>query len=144
MRPIDTDRVAWSVCRSVTLMSPAKTAEPIEMPFGLRTRVDPWNHVLDRVQIPAWEGTILGERGAHCKVYGHSGVNCAKRLNRSICRLVVDSGGPKKVQVHSYSPGWANVPSWEGTLAPPWRIRLNRPSAAIIQIASSELCRFLF
>ena len=56
----------------------AKTAEPIEMPFGLRTRVDPWNHVLDGVQIPAWEGTILGERDAHCKVYGHSGVNCAK------------------------------------------------------------------
>ena len=31
----------------------AKTAEPIEMPFGLRTRVGPWNHVLDMgVQIP--------------------------------------------------------------------------------------------
>ena len=27
-------------------MSPAKTAEPIEMPFGLRTRVEPRNHVL--------------------------------------------------------------------------------------------------
>jgi len=25
------------VCLSVTLVSPAKTAEPIEMPFGLRT-----------------------------------------------------------------------------------------------------------
>jgi len=31
---------------SVTL-SPAKTAEPIEMPFGLRTRVSRRNHVLD-------------------------------------------------------------------------------------------------
>jgi len=34
-----TDRVVWSVglsvCRSVTVVSPAKTAEPIEMPFGL-------------------------------------------------------------------------------------------------------------
>jgi len=42
MRPIVTDRVAWSVDlfvgRSVTLVSPAKSAEPIEMPFGLRTR----------------------------------------------------------------------------------------------------------
>jgi len=44
MRPIVTDRVASSVDRSaglsvglsVTLVSPAKTAEPIEMPFGLR------------------------------------------------------------------------------------------------------------
>jgi len=42
-----TDRVAWSVGRSVTLVSPAKTAEPIEMPFRLRTRVDSVNHVLD-------------------------------------------------------------------------------------------------
>jgi len=25
-------------------MSLAKTAEPIEMPFGMRTRVDPGNH----------------------------------------------------------------------------------------------------
>jgi len=40
MRPIVTDRgVAWSVYLSVTLVSPAKTAEPIEMPFGLRTWV---------------------------------------------------------------------------------------------------------
>jgi len=34
-----TDGVAWSVYRSVTIVSPARTAEPIEMPFagyGLR------------------------------------------------------------------------------------------------------------
>jgi len=47
MRSIVRDRVAWSVCRSVELMGPAKTAEPIEMPFGLRTWVGPRNHVLD-------------------------------------------------------------------------------------------------
>jgi len=51
MRPIVTDRVAWSVGLSVglsvTLVSPAKTAEPIEMPLGLKTRVGPGNHVLD-------------------------------------------------------------------------------------------------
>jgi len=39
--------VCLSVCLSVTLVSPAKTAVLIEMPFGLRTRVDPGNHVLD-------------------------------------------------------------------------------------------------
>jgi len=44
MQPIVTDRVAWSVGLSVR---PAKTAQPIEMPFGLRTRVGPSNHVLD-------------------------------------------------------------------------------------------------
>jgi len=39
------------VCRSVTVLSPAKTAEPIEVPFGLWTpeiwtRVGPKKHVL--------------------------------------------------------------------------------------------------
>jgi len=29
MRPTAADRVAWSVCLSVTIMSPAKAAEPI-------------------------------------------------------------------------------------------------------------------
>ena len=32
---------------SVTIVSPAKTAEPIEMPFWLWTRVGPRNYVLD-------------------------------------------------------------------------------------------------
>jgi len=39
MRPIATDGVAWSVglsvCLSVTTVSPAKTAEPIDVPFGM-------------------------------------------------------------------------------------------------------------
>ena len=45
-----------SVCRSVTLVSPAKTAAPIELPFGLRTWVGPGNHVLDGGPDPPWEG----------------------------------------------------------------------------------------
>jgi len=50
MRPVVTDRVTWSVGLaglSVTLVSPAKAAGPIEMPFGLWTWVGPENHVLD-------------------------------------------------------------------------------------------------
>jgi len=52
MRPIVTNRVVRSVCmsvgRSVAVVTPAKTAEPIEMPFvlRLRTRVGPRKHVL--------------------------------------------------------------------------------------------------
>ena len=43
-----------------------------------------------------------------------------KQLNRLICLWVVDSGGPKEVQVQSYSPGGVNVYALiEGTLAPP-------------------------
>ena len=56
------------VCRSVTLLSPAKMAAPIEMPFGLRTQVGPRNHVLDRGPDPPWEGANLRGKGAsHCK-----------------------------------------------------------------------------
>jgi len=47
MRHIVTDQVAWSVSLSVTLVSPAKMAASIEMPFGLRISVGPGNHVLD-------------------------------------------------------------------------------------------------
>jgi len=65
MRPIVTDQVTWSVGLSVglslTLVSPAKMAEPIEIPFGLRIRVGPRNHVLDGVQITPGEGAILGK-----------------------------------------------------------------------------------
>jgi len=68
-----TNRVAWSDGRSVglsvTLVSPAKTAEPIEMLFGLSTRLGSGNYVLDGGSDPAWEGAILRGKGAsHCKV----------------------------------------------------------------------------
>jgi len=67
MRPVATERVAWSVCLSVTAASCAKTAEPIDMPFGLRTWVGPRNNVglLDGVQIPHRRGQFWGKR-AHC------------------------------------------------------------------------------
>ena len=52
MWPIVTDRVVWSVGRSVCHTSdPAKMAEPMEMPFGLMTRVGSGNHVLESVVI---------------------------------------------------------------------------------------------
>jgi len=67
------------VCLSVTLVSPAKTAAPIEMRFGLRTQVRPRNHVLDGGPDTPWEGAILRRKGvSDCKVLGHSAVICAK------------------------------------------------------------------
>jgi len=42
-------------------MSPAKMAEPIEMPFGLRTLVGSGNHVLDGGPDP--EGAFFGGKG---------------------------------------------------------------------------------
>ena len=55
--------VGLSVSLSVAVVSPTKTAEPIKMPFGLRTRVGPMSHVLDGLQI-SMEGAILkGKEG---------------------------------------------------------------------------------
>jgi len=73
MRPNVTDRVAWSVglsvCRSLTLVSPAKTAEPIEMSLGLRTQVGLGNCVLDGApDAPMRMCNFVGGGTAHCKV----------------------------------------------------------------------------
>jgi len=58
-RPIATD-VCVSVCLLVTRMCPAKTAEPIEMPFERLSLVGPGNHVLDgRSRFSLREGTIF-------------------------------------------------------------------------------------
>ena len=64
----------WSVCLSVCLcvcllvmfVSPAKTAEPNEMPFrrglagGGLSRMTPGNHVLDGFKIPQGELAFCG------------------------------------------------------------------------------------
>jgi len=64
MWPIATD-VAWSLCLSavcllVTTMS-LKMAEPIEVPFGLCSRVGPRNHVLDEVSDLSIGRSVLGD-----------------------------------------------------------------------------------
>ena len=52
------------ICLSVFHTNePCKTAEPIKMPFGLRTRVGQGNHVLDGGPDPPWEWIILRGRG---------------------------------------------------------------------------------
>ena len=101
-------------------MSPAKTAEPIEMTFGVRTQVGPGNHVLDGVQIPHGKGQFWGKGAPIVKyIWTFCHELCENGLTNRLAVLVVDSGGPKEAQVQSYSPGGANVPSWEGTLAQP-------------------------
>jgi len=69
----------WTGCSIVITgrkLRPLGIGKPLEMPFGLRTRVGPRNHLLD-------------------------------------------VGAPKVAQIQWYSIGGANVPLWEGTLAPP-------------------------
>jgi len=54
--------VCLSVGLSVTLVSHAKTAEPIEMPFALWVQMSAKHHVLDEVPDPHGNGQFLGER----------------------------------------------------------------------------------
>jgi len=61
-----------------TVVSCAKTAEPIEMPFGLWARVGSKNHVLDGVQIPLCKGTIFRGEGIPRHVQQHFAVSPAK------------------------------------------------------------------
>jgi len=48
--------VCLSVCLLVTFVSSAKTAEPIEVQFGLVTRMGPKSHVLDGGADPQGNG----------------------------------------------------------------------------------------
>jgi len=84
----DCYRPSSVVCRSVTLVSPAKTAELIEMSFGLRTPLGPGNRVLDGVQILLYEGAILREKERPIVKYRITlGSSVQIRLNPSRCRL---------------------------------------------------------
>jgi len=81
-------------------VSPAKTAAPIEMPFGLRIRVDPGNHVLDGgVQIPSMgKENFEGKKGRPVVKYRDTlrTSSVQKGLNRSRCRLGYGSDGQWK------------------------------------------------
>ena len=59
------------VCRSVTVVSPTKTAELIKMPFWLGTHVSLTNHVLDGGPDPPWEwGNFEEGRGCPLQIIG--------------------------------------------------------------------------
>ena len=69
------------VCLSVTLVSPAKTAEPIEMSSGLRTWLGPRDHVLDGGSDPPMgSGKFRGENGRPIVKY--------RAFCRALCKSV--------------------------------------------------------
>jgi len=90
-------------------VSCAKTAEPIEMPFGILSRVDPRNHVLGWFQMPNGKGHFYGS--VPLQSIGFQGLrkrmNCAKTggethsdpLNRTVtCQsLKIQDGGWRPV-----------------------------------------------
>jgi len=79
LRPIVTDQVAWSVGLSVTLVNPAKsaqwhsavscakTAEPVDLPFWLWTRVGPRKQTFtSSIAFARWRQCVL--MGGHIGV----------------------------------------------------------------------------
>jgi len=108
--------------------------------FGLWARMSPRNRVLDGCPDPPREGAILVDRGAHCEVWALSVVSCAKTAKPIDCRLDCGLEWAEAAHFQSYSPGGANVPSWEDTLPSPgeydWITRLQR-RCALCQITST-------
>jgi len=107
-------------------MSPAKTAAPIEMPFGLRTRVGPSNHVLDGGSDPCkGRGNFEGERGIPLQSIG--------TLCGHLCKSgwVEDSGRPREPCIRWESRclhdngqlwgQWAPIVKYRDTLLSPVR-----------------------
>jgi len=136
MRPTVIDRVAWSVGlsvgRSVTLARPAKTAEAIETPVGLRTLMGPSKHVLDGAQILHAKGQLLGESA--CPGMPDVTLPVQKRLNRSICRFGFGLRWADG-NISSVVPAtWRQCALMEWHIGATWRIQLNRPSAAAMRL----------
>ena len=76
------------VCLLVTFVSPAKTAEPIKMPFGVLNWVGPRNHVLHGGPDLQGDGAIFWEKWLPIVKYRDTLPSAVqKRLNRSRCRL---------------------------------------------------------
>jgi len=89
-------------------VSPAKTAEPIEMSFGIWARMYSWNCVRRGsrsalVKAPSWD--ITGGQYSESDSAGGAPVRCGRRL------AVLDG-----MHIHAT-----------------WRIRLNRPCAAAMR-----------
>ena len=83
-----------------TLVMCAITAEPIEIPFRWSACMGRSNLVSDGVQIHSWQWGISRDRVSIVKYKDYLRELCVqKRLNRSICRLDLDLGGPKEAPV---------------------------------------------
>jgi len=84
-------RPSRAVCLSVTVVTSAKTAELIEMPFGLWTPVGPRNHVLDGVQITLCKGAIFWGKDMPAKLSPLTAADVLVRCLR--CSGIIACGG---------------------------------------------------
>jgi len=103
-------------------VSPAKTAEPMEMPFGLRTRVGSGNHVLDSGPDPSMgRGNFEGGGAANCKVWGYSAVTCVKTAEL----IVMPSGLWAQTGLRNHELAGAQIPREKGKFGGKGRLLLN-------------------
>jgi len=121
------EMVAHCKVWGLSAMSCAEMAEPMDLSFGLRIQVGRKKHKL--IVFARWR------QCAQFQSYSPAGTNVPnsalpwavqKQLNRSICHL----GCGFRWAEGSTSSGGANVPRWEGTLAPPaeydWTVHLRQ------------------
>jgi len=90
------------------------------MPFGLWARTGPGN--LDEGPDPPWEGAILGERGAHCKVQGLSAMGCAQMAELIDFHLVCGLMWAKGSEGSMAFARWRQCAHMGGHIGPTWRI----------------------
>jgi len=133
MRWVSLWYVGRSVCLSVTLMSPAKTAELIEMMFGLWAQMGPRNHVLDGVQIFRGKGQFWGKGRPLQSIGTLCGHLCENSWTNRFAVWVVDSEWAEGNTSSIVFARWRQCVLPCGHIGATWRIRLNRPSAAVIR-----------
>ena len=110
--------VCRSVCRSVTTVSSAKTAELMEMPIGMWTQVGQRNRVSDGGLDPHMRrGNFEGRRPRTCPDVPDVDIY-SKRLSRGQHRYGVDADSDILDGVH---------------IGGTWRIRLNSPCSAALR-----------
>jgi len=115
--------VGRSVGLSVTVVSCAKTGEPIDMSFGIVSEVDPGKHVLDGDRDPPCARAIVRGK-AHCKIY------------MNLCRELCKNGSTDRDAVWLWTGPRKHVLDRVHASAT-WRIRLNRLCAT----AMGPFCR---
>ena len=135
MWPIVTDRVVWSVGLSVTLVSPAKTAESIDRDaVWVEDSDGPREPCIRWGPDPPWEGAIFRGKGRSIVKYRDSlQSSVRKRLNRLRCCLGYGLGLVERSTSSIIFARWCQCTIIGGHVSATLRIRLNRPSAAAMR-----------
>jgi len=121
------------VCRSVILVIPAKTAELIEMPFGLWVWMGPGYHELGGGPDPHEKRQFWGKGLPIVKYRVFLPWVVQKQLNWSICHLGCGLGWAEGSTSSIVFARWRQCADMGWHIGATWRIRLNHLSAAAMR-----------